>query len=258
MADDIRVSEPASGRLVKAKEIGGKLHQSVILYDESGNPLCTVTNPAVISGTVDQGDAGSAGWPVKLVDGSSVAVDISTGGGDPSYKCLDVIPMPAIGGDHLGGSDVPIYITTSSALMNQLVDENGNPLLLNDIGDGSKVLKVHLVDSTGAALGTSGNPLYANTLPTRSAYSSVQTIAADDEDTLLLGANPYRYIATLYNDSPAECYVKFGSGASESSYTVKMLPGAYYEVPTQYSGDIYGCWNTASGKMMVSEVQMET
>ncbi len=57
---------------------------------------------------------------------------------------------------------------------------------------------------------------------------------------------------TIYNDSSAILYVKFGATASNSSYTVQVAAGGYYEFPGSGSGVVYsgvvdGIWASANG-----------
>lgn len=65
-------------------------------------------------------------------------------------------------------------------------------------------------------------------------------------------------IRTIDNDSAAVLYVKYGTAATTSSYTVKMLPGAHYEFPRGRGGEIYtgvvhGIWSSATGSARVTE-----
>jgi len=84
--------------------------------------------------------------------------------------------------------------------------------------------------------------------------ASVTTVAGAASDTLLLTSNLNRKGAAVFNDSTAILYLKFGSGASSSSFTIKMEAAAYYEVPFQYVGALYGLWASATGNARVTEV----
>ena len=53
---------------------------------------------------------------------------------------------------------------------------------------------------------------------------------------------------------PQILYVKFGTTASATSYTVKMVADAYYEVPFGYTGRIDGIWASANGNARVTEM----
>jgi len=87
--------------------------------------------------------------------------------------------------------------------------------------------------------------------PNSSASSSVVAAVAN---TLLLASNLTRSGVTVFNDSTATLYLKLGLAASPTSYTVKMLPGAYYEAPFGYTGNVYGYWDAVNGAARVTEV----
>lgn len=87
---------------------------------------------------------------------------------------------------------------------------------------------------------------------TPSGDSSKVTGAASD--TLILADNPNRRGASVYSDSSATLYLKLGSGASPTSWTLKMTADDYYETPYGYSGPIYGYWDSATGTAYVTEV----
>lgn len=64
----------------------------------------------------------------------------------------------------------------------------------------------------------------------------------------LLSANTGRVGATFYNESDQNLYLKFGATASTISYTIKIAPGGYYEMPRPvYTGVIDGIWDSATG-----------
>jgi hypothetical protein len=70
-----------------------------------------------------------------------------------------------------------------------------------------------------------------------------------------LAANVARNLATLFNDSTVNAYVKFGTTASATDFTTVIPAQGLYEVPKQYSGRIDCIWaSDASGAMRVTEV----
>ena len=70
----------------------------------------------------------------------------------------------------------------------------------------------------------------------------------------MLAANTSRVGATFYNDSPAVAYVKCGTTASSTDFTVKMDPYSYFEVPYGYNGRIDAIWaSDQSGAMRITE-----
>lgn len=72
----------------------------------------------------------------------------------------------------------------------------------------------------------------------------------------LLAENTSRLGSTIYNDSLANLYVLLGVGtASNTTYTVLMVPGAYYETPYNYNGAIQGIWDSStSGAARLTEL----
>lgn len=63
----------------------------------------------------------------------------------------------------------------------------------------------------------------------------------------LLSANANRRGASFYNDSSATLYLKCGSTASLTSFTIPVEPRGYYELPFKYAGIIDGIWSSAAG-----------
>lgn len=58
---------------------------------------------------------------------------------------------------------------------------------------------------------------------------------------------------TVYNDSTAVLYLKFGVTASTTSHTVQLAAGAYYEFPQPvYAGQVDGIWASANGSARVT------
>lgn len=85
-------------------------------------------------------------------------------------------------------------------------------------------------------------------------YSSVVTsVNSSTSSVELLGSQVERCMATLFNDSTADLYVKYGAGASQSDFSVKIKPQAYYELPLPcYTGQISGAWSAANGSVKVT------
>ena len=110
---------------------------------------------------------------------------------------------------------------------------------------------VILYDGYGVLIGTLTNPLIALPPTTTAVYSSVAGATAD---TQLLAANTSRIGATIFNDSNAILYVKFGTGASSTSFTIRVPANGYYEVPFRYRGQINGYWSVAIGNARITEL----
>lgn len=85
------------------------------------------------------------------------------------------------------------------------------------------------------------------TKETRSPTATTSQVADTASSTTLLALNANRLGATIQNDSSAALYVKLGTTATATDYTVRMVQYAYYEVPFGYTGRIDGIWATDPG-----------
>ena len=111
--------------------------------------------------------------------------------------------------------------------------------------DFTALLDYNIVNVEGEEEG--GNPAAACT-----------NVAAAVADTVLLAANNSRDGATFFNDSTSVLYLKWGTGASATSFTVRLTAGGYYELPLlgngkPYRGAINGYWASANGACRVTE-----
>lgn len=87
-----------------------------------------------------------------------------------------------------------------------------------------------------------------------STTSALTNVAASASNVTVLALNAQRKGATIYNDSTVVLYLKLGATASATSFTVKLQPDAYYEVPAEYTGIIDGIWASATGNARVTEI----
>lgn len=90
-------------------------------------------------------------------------------------------------------------------------------------------------------------------ITSKTATATLSNVAGSATSVTLIASNTDRLGATIVNDSSVNLYVKFGSTASATSYTVKMVASAYYEVPYGYTGIITGIWDSATGNARVME-----
>ena len=84
--------------------------------------------------------------------------------------------------------------------------------------------------------------------------SVVTSVASAGSDTQLLAVNTSRKMATFYNNSTSVAFLKLGTGASSSSFTIKLAAGSYYELPISYTGAIHAIWETENGDMQITEL----
>lgn len=112
---------------------------------------------------------------------------------------------------------------------------------------------------TGAA--TAANQSTANsslsTIATntgvRGSSSAVTSVAGSATSVQLLAANSSRKEATITNDSTADLYLKLGTTASTTSYTVKLRQDESY-ITDKYTGRIDGIWGSATGNARITQV----
>jgi hypothetical protein len=90
------------------------------------------------------------------------------------------------------------------------------------------------------------------------APTATQSSVADSASSVtILASNVARVGASVTNDSTATLYLRLSaSAASTTDYTVQLVTGAYYEVPSRYSGAITGIWasDPNTGAARVTEV----
>ena len=90
--------------------------------------------------------------------------------------------------------------------------------------------------------------------------AAVTSVSAATSSTLLFAEqNSVKlhdaFARTIYNDSTATLYVKLGTAASTTSFTIKLEAGGYYELPAPvYDGAVQGIWSAATGAARLTEV----
>lgn len=83
---------------------------------------------------------------------------------------------------------------------------------------------------------------------TRPVAATTANVASSGTSVTLFAAAWGNNARTIYNESTAVLYVKFGTTASTSSYTVQIAAGGYYEFPQpMYTGRVDGIWASANG-----------
>ena len=85
--------------------------------------------------------------------------------------------------------------------------------------------------------------------------SIVTQIASSITSITIAPANLNRFALSVYNDSTVDLYIKFGAVASLNSFTVKIPPSGFFEIPQPcYRGQIDGIWTEADGNAYVTEI----
>lgn len=93
----------------------------------------------------------------------------------------------------------------------------------------------------------------------KASTATLSNVAASASSVTLLSANAARIGAQITNDSSAVVYIKFGTTASTTSYTVSLAgaasaPFSYYEIPAGYTGRIDAISASATGNLRITEI----
>ena len=87
----------------------------------------------------------------------------------------------------------------------------------------------------------------------KGASSSPISVPSTLTSVELLAADPTRVEAIIHNDSTEKLYVKFGAGATTSSYTI-MLDADESLIIDRYVGVVHGVWGVVNGSAKVTDV----
>ena len=90
--------------------------------------------------------------------------------------------------------------------------------------------------------------------PVTAGTGTASTASVTNSNTTVLASNGSRLGATIYNEGTVPCFVKLGSTASATTYTVKMVVDGYYEVPAGYTGIITGITASGTATLRVTEL----
>lgn len=89
----------------------------------------------------------------------------------------------------------------------------------------------------------------------RPATATLTNVSGSASSVTLLSLNANRKGFMIYNDSNADLYVKFGTTASVTSFTVKLGKDEFYEMNERvYTGRIDGIWSSATGAARITEL----
>lgn len=99
-----------------------------------------------------------------------------------------------------------------------------------------------------ASLGRTATATEALADERKSSVATVTQVSDSATSVQLLAAADDRLGAYFYNESTANARIKLGTTATAADYTVLLVPGAFYELPTPtYTGHIDCIWESAPG-----------
>lgn len=140
-------------------------------------------------------------------------------------------------------------ILTSLQLLDDVIATLGGALpakaalLAGSDGANPKALKT---DAAGQLLVVASSEIFSSAV--------VSSVASSLTSVPLLAANPNRKRVIISNASTQLLYIKLGSGASATSFTVRLATFAYWEIPFTYTGDIEGAWAVVNGSALITEM----
>lgn len=103
---------------------------------------------------------------------------------------------------------------------------------------------------------TNGIDVDITRVPTpTSSTATLSNVSASTASTTLITANTLRLSAIIYNDSTSILYLKYGTSASTTSFTAKLLSEDYFEIDIPvYTGIVTGAWASATGDAKITHL----
>lgn len=212
------------------------------------------TQPVSVASTLDVQQVSGASWSTNVLSmpavvvtsiTNSVATSILNGDGttlDPrnrNWTITETVPISSANTLDVkqvsGASDSVNVLSMPSVTVTSITNSTATAL----------------VDSTGIQYSGS-NPI--PTKEVRSTTPSQTSPSVGVASTSILASNTSRLGATIYNEGSAICYMKLGSTASLTSYSVQVASGGYYEVPFGYTGAIDGITSASTAQLRVTEI----
>jgi hypothetical protein len=222
-------------------------NQSAVPSSQSGtwninNVSGTVSLPTGASTSALQSTI-SGQLPATLgakVTASSLAVNIASDQTVPVSAAS--LPLPA-------GASTSANQTTGNTSLSSI--DTKTPAL----GQALAAASVPVV-LTASQLSTLTPLTSVTTSETTSSTATLTNVSGSATSVSILASNASRKNAMFFNDSSATLYLKFGTTASTTSYTVQLVSNAYYELPVGkiYTGAIDGIWSAANGAVRVTEL----
>lgn len=89
--------------------------------------------------------------------------------------------------------------------------------------------------------------------------ATVSNVSNNGSGVTVVSSNASRQGLWVYNDSGQDLYLKMGSSASSTDFSVKVDAGGFWEMPVRpiYTGEVSGIWEstaTPEGDARVTEV----
>jgi hypothetical protein len=212
---------------------------------QATQPVSIASLPSLTTGTNFIGNIGTVSTVTNLsqLGGNTISMGSgirSTGTLRVTVATDDVVQVSQSGTWNINSITTLPALPTGSNAIGKLVANSGI-----DIGDVTlnNALNSGTVDANTIRVVDAG-----------AANASVTSVTATTTTTSLKAANTSRVGLTIFNNSASVLYVKLGTTASATDFSIKMAASSYYEVPFGYNGAVTGIWVTTDGAALVTEI----
>jgi hypothetical protein len=248
--DGSAVTQPVSGT-VTANAGTGNYNNSSVSATAASPPssatymgaLVNTSAPAYTNGQMDPLSLTTAGllridgvYPVNATTPTSdvtfIGAAVTTSA--PSYTTgqLSALSLTTVGNLRVDGSSVTQPVTGTGTA--------GTPA--------TGVVTIQGI-SGGTAIPVSGTLTVD-----KSTVGTMTSVAASTSSVTALASNANRISAAFYNDSSSVCFLAISAtAASNTAYTIRLLPNSYTDLNLNYTGQCNAIWTTAVGSLRVTE-----
>lgn len=132
---------------------------------------------------------------------------------------------------------------------------NGNKYYFSSRADGTFCAHVEAADVAYFA-GRAAEFEVVDSVATGLSSATLTNVASSAASVVLVAANARRRRLIVVNDSASILYLKFGAGASSTSFSLRLYPNETYESPPfgVYTGRVDAVWSAANGAARVTEL----
>ena len=196
----------------------------------------TVTGSTAIIGTVTVTGSTTVIGTVTVTGSTTIIGTVAITGSTSVINTVTVTGSTSV---------VNIVAITGSTSVVNTVTITGSTSVINTVTVTGSTSVINTVTVTGTTIG----------IFERVSTSTVTSVAASTASTQLLALTAGRKAAYFYNDSTASLYLKFGTTASTTSFTVLMRPNDYFEMALPvYTGRLDGIWDATNGSARITEL----
>ena len=226
-----------------------------------GNSLTIASLPA-ISGTVTANVVGFNPTPNNNF-GTGVIQIIADAEKDTIRSSLWIANSSGNNGSAADGQilsqnyPMPISGTVTANLAGSF---NATIETVNDVGNVSHAVAVHLYDDGGYFMGNGNNPVIisgtvtANTFAVQGTAVTTSNFTSTTASTVLANFNATREVLTIFNEGAGNLHICAGATCTTIAYQVRLSAGDYYEVPNHQTTITHSAVFATAGTARVTQV----